>query len=296
MHEAADARGGWSAECRRIQVADRASDNLRFMHACLKKKDGFVIRAQHDRRVEEQTTKLWEHMESQPVAGSVKVKIGQQRTKSGQIKRQSREAVLSLRYATVQLDAPKNHPGEIQGLAVQAVYLVEENPPEGVEAVDWMLLTSEPVRNLEEALVIVGYYQRRWVIEEWHRVLKEGCRLEDSQLETVDALRNLSALLSVVAKRLMELRDLARQPMQDASTLRGCVDLVWIQVVATLAKMNPQTLTARGFWRTIAKRGGFIGRKSDGQPGWKTIWRGWYDVSQMVHYADLLQTAAADRK
>ncbi len=275
--------------CRLVHVADRASDNLRFMHACLNGGHGFVIRAKHDRLVEEGTDKLWPHMEVQPTAGCIQAKIGRQRDKAGRITRQGRTATLQVRYATVHLDPPTNHPDRLEGLTVQAVYLREENPPSGVEAVDWMLLASEPVKSYADASVIVEIYQTRWVVEEWHRVLKEGCALEQSQAATVEALRRLSALLSIIAVRMLQLRDVARGDRQsDSAMLQISVDPIWIQVVALLAKSDPTTLTPAQFWHTVAKRGGFIGRKSDGHPGWKVIWRGWYDISQMVQYAQAL--------
>jgi Transposase Tn5 dimerisation domain len=274
--------------CRYIHVADRASDNLRFMHACLEEGHGFVLRAKHDRRVEENTATLWEHLGNQPAAGSVMAKIGVQRDKAGKVTRQGRAVNLSVRYATVRLERPWNHPTDVEPLTVQAVYLKEEDPPQGIEPVDWMLLTSEPVASFEEACVIASYYQQRWVIEEWHRCLKEGCKLEQSQVQTIEALRRLSALLSVIAVRLLRLRDLAEsQKQSDPQTLQASVPWTWIVVVALLAQAQPETFSAREFWLTIARQGGFIGRKRDGRPGWKVIWRGWYDISQMVRYAEL---------
>jgi len=238
--------------------------------------------------VEDATDKLWEHMAKQVKAGTITAQVGIQRNKkSGKISRLGRQAELSVRYGRVRLESPKNHPGKIEPLEVQAVYLVEENPPEGMEAVDWMVLTSEPVASYADACVIATYYQARWVIEEWHRVLKEGCSLEESQLEETHALRRLSAIDSVVAVRMLQLRDLAQGSDQlDAAALRATVDETWIMVVATLAKVNAEALTPAEFWRMIARKGGFIGRKSDGKPGWKVIWRGWHDISQMVRYAE----------
>jgi hypothetical protein len=280
-------------ECRLLQVADRAADNLRLMHASLQAHQGFVVRAQHDRLVHEGTDKLWGYLDRQAAAGTIHAQISTQRDRAGKITRQGRPATLVVRYATVLLDAPKNHPEEAAALRVQGVYLKEEDPPAGVEAVDWMLLTSEPVASLADACVIASYYQVRWTIEEWHRVLKEGCRLEESQVATVLALRRLSALLSVVAVRLLQLRDLARgRAAAEAQALRACVDPLWIKVVALLAGLDAAVLTPQEFWKTIAQKGGFIGRKRDGMPGWKVIWRGWYDISQMVRYAEVLQSQA----
>lgn len=290
--QAVASQGAPPSGCRYLHVADRASDTLLFMHACIKVGHGFAIRAKHDRRVEEHTVTLWAHLGSRPVVGTLTAQIGVQRDMAGKVTRRGREATLSVRYATVRLERPWNHPADVEPLTVQAVYLKEEGPPEGIEPVDWMLLTSAAVHSFAEACVIAGYYQQRWVIEEWHRCLKEGCKLEWSQVETTLALRRLSALLSVIAVRMLRLRDLADRPQQTApATLRASVPWTWIVVVALLAQAAPETFTPREFWLAIARQGGFIGRKRDGRPGWKVIWRGWYDISHMVHYAELLGKA-----
>jgi hypothetical protein len=282
---------------RLIHVADRAADNLRFMHECINAGRGFVVRAQHDRLVEEGTGKLWDHLAAEAPAGTLTVRIGAQRDAAGRLTRVGRSATVQVRYATVLLDPPKNHPGNIEPLTVQVVYLREEDAPAGVEAVDWMLLTSEAVASFADACVVVGYYQKRWVIEEWHRALKEGCRLEESQVQTVEALRRLSAILSVLAVRLLQLRDLAQgSAAGDAAALQVQVDGQWIEVVAKLAGREAARLTPREFWGVITRKGGFIGRKSDGQPGWKVIWRGWHDISQMVSYAEVLKAPPSPRK
>ncbi len=175
-------------------------------------------------------------------------------------------------------------------LTVNVVYLQELNPPEGDEPVDWMLLTSEPVTSLQEALVIVEHYRVRWVIEEWHRAVKEGCRLEHSQLTERSALLRLTAVVSVVGVRLIQLRDLADNPTSadQPQHLQQLVPTLWIQIAAALARLAPEQLTPKQFWQTIARRGGWIGRRSDGRPGWKTIWRGWRDIQQMVEGAELV--------
>jgi hypothetical protein len=290
--EAVGHKGGPGLEsCRLIHVCDSAADNLRFMHAATDAQVGFVVRAYQDRRVEQCTGNLWPHMAGQPVSGTIIVHLGEQRDKAGKIKRRQRDATLALRYATVRLEGPWNHSEKLQPLTVQVVYLAEVDPPNDVEPVDWMLLTSEPVNSFEEACVISGYYQKRWVIEEWHRVIKEGCRLEHSQMERAQSLECLAALVSIIAVRLLGLRDMAWSQSQGEESaspraLRRCVPRIWIEVVATVREMDPLTMTPRDFWQAIARQGGWIGRKSDGRPGWKSIWRGWYELSLMVRYAE----------
>jgi hypothetical protein len=173
-----------------------------------------------------------------------------------------------------------------------AVYLREENPPAGVEAVEWMLLTSLETACLEQARTIIGYYLCRWVIEEWHRCLKEGCRAEQSQLDDALDIQRLTGVLAIVAVRLLQVRDLAEGdgPAADSpAALQAVVPEMFVGIVAALAQSSPGRLTPRTFWRTVAQRGGYLGRKNDPRPGWKVLWRGWNDIVQMVRGAELYQ-------
>ena len=108
--------------------------------------------------------------------------------------------------------------------------------------------------------------------------------------QTAERMEAALAILSVVAVRLLNLRERAESDRsQDPSALREQTPLIWIELVARLGRVDPQYLTPRQFWLTLARRGGYLGRKRDGRPGWKVIWRGWYDVHQMVCGAELWQ-------
>jgi len=285
-----------------IHVMDRAGDSLETMLACDEVGVGYVIRAKHDRRVEDATDKLWSFMAKQAVKSSMTVSIGKQTDASGRVTRRAREADLSVRFAQVQLEAPWNHTGSHgEPKSVFAVYLSEDRAPKDVDPVDWMLLTGEKVTTVADAEQIVEWYTRRWVIEEWHRAEKEGCRAEASQLDDAEDIKRLTAIISIIAVRMLRLRDLAgfTTKMQgrrstaskrslDPKALQEAVPHSWLVVVASLAGIDPLKLTPRDFWLGIAKRGGWLGRKSDGHPGWKTIWRGWYDIHMMAQGVELI--------
>lgn len=298
--DAAQALGKAEDGCRLIHVSDRASDDLNFMDSCERHGHGLVIRARHDRRVDDAQDKLWSRMDHAPALGTLTVRVGEQRA-GGRITRRGREAVVTVRVASVRLDPPWNHPAPGTAPAkapasrpVHAIYLREPDPPKDTEAIDWMLLTSEPVNDFDDARRLIGYYQQRWVIEEWHRVLKEGCRLKQSQLDDADGLQRLAAILSIIAVRLLQLRDLADSQINadtadDPQALQRTTPWIWITLVAALADTSPGQLTPCQFWRTLALRGGWPGRKRDPRPGWKVLWRGWYDLTQMARGVELMQ-------
>jgi hypothetical protein len=294
--------GLWAAGAQMIHVGDRAADLYRFMHEARKLGHGFVVRAMHDRTVDGTAEHLWEKLPRQPRLGSMHVQLGAQGDERGlRARRAARAADLTIRAAPIKLAPPEADPrtkGAVP-LELWAVYLVEENPPQGVEPVEWMLITSLEVTTLEQAQTIIGYYTCRWVIEEWHRCLKEGCRIEASQLDDGRDIQRLGAVLAVVAVRLLQMRDLAdaQTPAADApEALRDLVPPLYVAIVAGLAKSVPESLTPRLFWRTVARRGGYLGRKHDPRPGWKVIWRGWSDIVQMVRGAELYQRLMPDGK
>jgi len=298
--DATRAVGSAPSGCRFIHVGDRGSDNLDFMEACDEIEGvGFVIRAKNDRRIrhghdheadEDQIDRLWLYLQSQTPSCTMVVNIGAQRNAHGKFTRRPRKATVSIRYAAVTLEPPQNHPIKHPPRAVWAVLMHEDDPPKDAEAVDWMLLTSERVDDIDNAKRITGYYTCRWVIEEWHRSLKEGCGIEKSRLDDAEDHLRLISIKSVIAVRLMQLRDLAdpsHESASDAESLRSWAPRSWIRVVAKLCGHDESTLTPQEFLLTIAKRGGYLNRKCDPRPGWIVLWRGWYDIAILVEGMEL---------
>ena len=126
-------------------------------------------------------------------------------------------------------------------------------------------------------------------IEDYHQCLKTGCQIEQRQLQTYDGLRTLLGFLAPLALWLLQVRATARQEPERAAS--EVLPLEVVQVVAHLAKVPPAHLTARACWHRIAQAGGYLGRKSDGEPGWKTLWKGWLYIQTLlegVHLASEL--------
>jgi hypothetical protein len=168
------------------------------------------------------------------------------------------------------------------------VWAREVNPPPSVkEPIDWVLLTSLPVRDLEGAMEVIGYYEKRWLIEEWHKALKTGCRVERRQLRTSAGLEALTGVLSVEAVRLLQMKEVGRRDPQRAA--QDLVPAPYLELVhrARHGRGRAADWTIRDFIRGLAGLGGFLGRKCDGEPGWITIWRGWDALHWMLRGAHL---------
>jgi len=190
----------------------------------------------------------------------------------------AREATMEVRFAPLIVPRPKYcsqwvKDSGIREIAMWVVEAREINPPQGVQAARWVLLTSEPVDSFDAAWTILGYYEKRWLVEEYHKALKTGCRLESRQYETAKRLEAITAVLSILAVRLVQLKTIARDdPQRPADKV---VPQKWIVMLRCLRKRKPSVpWTVREFYREMAKLGGFLGRKSDGEPGWITVWRG----------------------
>jgi hypothetical protein len=218
---------------------------------------------------------LWNRLAREPSAGALEIVVPR---KSGRAKRDAR---LEIHFAPVVLKPPKDK--EAAPVAAWAVY-AKENDASGTlkEPIEWMLLTTLEVRSFEEAVERVRWYAQRWGIEVFHRILKSGCRIEDHRLEAADRLETCLALDMVVAWRIFWLTKQGRET-PDVPCDLILEELEWKTLSAVVQKKparSPPTL--REAIRMIAKLGGFLGRKHDGEPGAETIWRGLTRLEGMV--------------
>jgi hypothetical protein len=205
-----------------------------------------------------------------------------------------REAHIEVRVGPLRIPRPLHASPWVRQLqqppiAMNVIDVREVNPPPGVTPIGWVLLTSLPVKTFEDAWTVIGYYEWRWLIEEYHKAIKTGCRTESRQLKTAGSLEALVGLTSVVAIRLLQLKSLARtNPQVPAERV---VPRVWLKMLK-LARKNlncVHDLTVGQFYREVAKLGGFLGRKNDGDPGWITLWRGWEKLNMFVFVASKLK-------
>lgn len=158
------------------------------------------------------------------------------------------------------------------------------------KAIAWLLLTTLEVTSFEQASRCLRWYSYRWLIERYHYTLKSGCRLEQLQLETADRLERALATYAIVAWRLLWLTYEARcHPNKSIEGILPAHD--WIALYChmhqtTVLPDKPPTLADCVRW--IARLGGFLGRKNDGEPGVKTLWLGLQRVHDMASIWQLL--------
>jgi hypothetical protein len=260
-----------------IHVADSESDDYRLMALLNENNCRFVLRGTYDRRIvdsEHRRLKARLLVEESAVARPVKVKprvAGNGVPSNRNPPRPGRVANLEIRAARVTLQRPKLA-GRGNTLEVNVVHVTEVNPPPGQAPIEWILLTSEPIDTTEAILAVVDIYRRRWLIEEFFKVLKTGCSYEARQLESFETFTNALALFMPVAWGLLRLRALERTN----SNMRSEACFTPDQLAALRAKTGKPLSTVTDAMRAIAQMGGHI--RNNGQPGWLVLWRGFRDL------------------
>jgi hypothetical protein len=264
-------------------IADREADFYEPMQHCQQRGVDFVIRACQNRRLAQGAGRLWDRLDQGVDLGQVEIEL---RARPGMA---ARRVVLRVRRQQVKLSGPWRPGGWQADLAALPMLEVQEiNPPVEVEPLRWILLTSLPCTTLSQARRIIGRYPARWSIEEYHKALKSGAGVEDSQLAQACRLETLIAVLALVAVRLLNTKLMARacpdQPLEVGQTNTQA-----LTVLETRIGKPKDGWTQKSFWTAVARLGGFIGRKNDGEPGWQNIWRGWQRLMWMSEGLETLK-------
>jgi len=264
-----------------ITVCDREADIYEMFDLARTQNAALLVRAWSDRALlEAEVRRLWPKVTGQPIVGHLTVRI------TGNKARPARQANISVRFVSVTLRPPWRPNGlKLPAITLNAIYVREEDPPVDVEEpIEWMLLTNTPVTSSEEAEQVIRWYCCRWQVEVFHKVLKSGCRVEDCRLQAAKRLHSFVALMSVIAWRLHWMTYISRsQPDWPCTTVLTAIE--WEALYMRIHKSSwlPDTVpTVHQAMRWIAHLGGFLGRKSDGEPGVTTIWRGWQRLQDLA--------------
>jgi Transposase DNA-binding/Transposase Tn5 dimerisation domain len=256
---------------RLVYVADREGDIYELFAEAEKSgpaRAELLIRANQNRCLSD-GHKLWEQAAAAPVLGEITFTMPATKTRA------AREVTQTLRAAAVVIKAPSGKRTRAPAVRLTAVLAREEAPPKGVEAIQWLLLTTCAVDTFEQAGEILSWYLARWAIELFFKILKSGCKVEELQLEHLDRLEPALAMYMIVAWRVLLLTTLGR----------ACPDLPcdvvfeteeW-RAAYTVAKKAPPPTTPPSLGemvRIVAGFGGYLNRKHDGFPGSQTLWIG----------------------
>jgi len=265
-----------------VDIGDRGIDIYECMLASRKANHHFLFRVTKDRAIyraaeRQQPTRMKHYARLLPSQGTDKVEI------PGRGGREARTATVSLAAAPVWIPAPKEATKRraqpiISGYVIR---IWEPDPPEGVEGLEWILICSLPTVTIEEIKERRDWYCCRWMVEIFHDIEKNGCSEEDRRFETAERMETCLAILSVVAVRVFQLRSaLEWQPEEAAEQVATETEIKLIRRYAK--RKGSKKLTVRDFVRGVATLGGFLGRKQDGDPGVRALWRGYQRLQDMV--------------
>jgi hypothetical protein len=255
-------------DVRPIFVHDRGADAFSLYDETIEEMDkaGFVVRASHNRRIRTEsgeTDKLFDWSSDLPEEGRTTTEIQQA---DG---RNARQAELSISTGTCDLHPPQTAPAGKGSVTVNVVRVDEIG--ESDDPIQWVLLTTESVEDLDDALTVIEYYRARWTIEDWHKVLKTGCEIEERQLQTWKRMEVLLSMYSVIAWKVLRLRKLARGETSTSP------DVLLSEAERTVLEMKFPELgghDGKAYAVSVAKLGGYLDRGSDPPPGWQTMWKG----------------------
>lgn len=263
-----------------INVADREADLIELWEDAinaLKTENAahLVVRCNHNRAVipsqENDNVKLFEFGKKASIVGHCEFDLKDRATHSV-----IRKVKQTIRASSVCICPAYRSGVERRQVVLNLVFMEELDPPEGVEPIQWYLLTTLPIQNNEDVQKIIQAYLCRWDIEILFRTFKTGCKVEERSLRTADRLYPMFALFLIVAWRINVLSRISRIHPEVPCTVIFS-EKEWKAAYTAIHKSSPQHVgipTLREMLIMVARLGGYLNRKNDPEPGAKVIWRG----------------------
>jgi hypothetical protein len=250
-----------------VHVGDRESDIYELFCECAALGTKFVFRTCNDRRVEDDGRTVYEVMEEQRVQGVHRIEVRDNKGKPS-------TAVLEIKYQKIRVCPPIGKEKRYGNLELTVIHATERGTPKDRERIEWKLVTNLPVTCKADAIEKLEWYALRWKIETFHKILKSGCRAEDSKLRTAERLANLIAMMCILAWRVLWLTIVNRtSPELPAKLVFTEVEMKLLAHLVP-AKDGATKKTVGRFLTLLARLGGYLNRKRDAPPGNMVLWRG----------------------
>ena len=264
-----------------VRVCDRGADIYEHLQGCQRCGHGFVIRASQDRALlcagtDHHHERLFAKVQASPALGHFALEL---RARPQQPARTAQLAVSATRVTLRAPQRPGCSPGRNLPIHCSAIRVWEIAAPAGIEPLEWLLLCDQEVETFESAHACVVQYATRWFIEEFHKALKSGLGVQRLQLKTAHRLFSAIALLSVVALRLLDLREHLRVAPDQPAEKSG-LETLELEVLRLQSKRAIETVQDVAL--ALGRLGGHLNRKGDGVPGWQVLWRGMQQLQTVV--------------
>ncbi len=281
-----------------VDVCDRGADTTEFIEHESKSGRTFLIRSSQNRNClvghaqakPDDQQKLHDHARQQAVLGTWELEVAhksefkskhRRKGKKQKVVRKKRMATMAVSAAAVSLKTSKAKSAPV--IEIWVVRVWEVSPPTGQERLEWFLVTNHPVTTFEDAYQVAAWYETRWVIEEYHKCLKTGMKIEDYQFTSTKRLEPAIALTSVTAITLLNLRDDSRDEQTKDRPAREYLDREYIEILSMWRHGKVKSdWTVHEFVLALARLSGHQNRKGDHPPGWQKLWKGWHELHAML--------------
>ena len=271
---------GDPARC--VYIGDRENDIYEFF--CLARDLGthFLVRTCVDRLAGDGTTTVARLMDEVAVGGRHRIEV---RDAGGR----TETAEVELTYATLHVRPPIGKEKRYPALDLTILYAREPDQPENRPRIDWKIATDLPVTDTASAVEKLRWYAMRWRVEEFHKIMKSGCKVEAARLRTAERLVKLIAVLCIVGWRVFWLRMMNRvvPDAEPGVALTGIETAVLDRVVPDRGSNQPRIRDLASYVQKIARLGGWLARAGDPPPGDRVLWRGMTRLTDIVLGATL---------
>ncbi len=260
-----------------ITVCDREADIFEFLNYNCTHENRYIVRCSHNRK-SKKNEKLFNEIDNLAPVAEKDLTIQQRgpfeefgRRREG---RKKRTVKLQISSGNVKILRPQDLKEGPKEISVNVVLVREAGNSDGLV---WRIFTSEPVDTPEKAQTIVGHYEKRWLIEDFHKCWKSGCKVEERALQTIDGLERFMIISSAIAVRILQLKHLAEAcPDLSCEVMFSKAQWRSLHVLSGNKTPIPQTTpNLKWAYQSIGKLGGFKNSKQTGKIGWKTLWTGW---------------------
>ncbi len=281
------------SEVRSVAVMDREADCFEVMAECRRLPEvELLVRAKYDRSQGKGKPKMFAAIRAQPAQARLEVPVMAQsarrstRSQKARPKRPKRMATVELRWRAVEIQPTSGFADE-KPIQMNLVHVYEPEAPAASSALEWLLLTSLAVTNVDEAKAVVERYLLRWRIEDWHRILKSGCKAEFLQYRKGERIERAVTINAVIAWRLAAMTLLGREtPELPMQVLFSDTEIGVLEDFACENRLKVPDNAGTGVL-TMAMNAGYMNRKNDPPPGYKKIWEGYIRLVNMSQAYEL---------
>jgi hypothetical protein len=268
------------ADC--VHIGDRESDIFELFYLADELGTNFLVRTCVDRLAQDAGTTVAAEMKKAPVKGRHHIR-------ARNILGEAYEAELDIKYEQMQVLPPVGKWKDYSDLTLSVIHAVERGTPRGHEKIVWKLITNLPVKSLKAAIEKLNWYAMRWKIEVFHKILKSGCKAEESKLRSSERLANLISIFCIIGWRIFWLTMLHRaEPDLPPSVALDTTEIYLLdELVKTKPGKSDSKATVSDYVIKIARLGGYLNRASDPPPGNTVMWRGMTKLND-IHLGFLL--------